>query len=1125
MKKKRNELCCWYSSVPNFFMKMKLLTFLILFSVASVSANSYSQETKFSMNLDNISVRQVLQEIEESSEFIFLYSEKSIDVDRKVSVNVKNRDVNSILDQVFKGTLNYYEIHDRQIAIMSKESSELPNIFDNKANIVQAKNISGRVTDTSGVPLPGVTVVAKGSTQGTVTDNDGKYSISGLSNGDILVYSFVGMKTQEITVGNNLVIDIDLEEETVGLEEVVAVGYGTQRKESVVAAISTINATEIVQSPSSNIGVALAGRLPGLTVLQRSGEPGGEGIELFIRGRSTLNEQKPLLMVDGVERDFNSLDPHEIETISILKDASATAVYGVRGANGVILVTTKRGKVGKPKIDVTGEYSLQAPTRLPDMVSAYDYAKLENQVQGQQGADPIYSEFELERYRTADSTNVFPVRNFMDEFTKDFSPMAKVNVNVSGGTEKMSYFTTVGFQGQKGLFKNEPFDKYNYDAESKNTRVNFRSNFDIELNSSLKMWLNIGGYMDKKNDPYGFDGSNIYGYALAAILSRPNLAYNDLTPDGEVAGSTRYATGGANTTPYGFLNRSGFVLSTINNVTTTLGAEQKLDFITEGLSAKVIASYDAMSVNIQQRHRSYAVYELTSVVGDSLVYSKLGSTNNTPLVDTQAQSFSNLFNIDASINYVKEFGVHEVTGMLLFNRYQRLINIELPYNYIGIVGRATYNYNRKYLAELNFGYNGSEQFAPGKQFGFFPSFSVGWVASEEPFLVDKNAVDFLKIRFSYGQVGNDRMGASRFLYIDDWGTGGGYPGLPAGTYENTMANRDISWEVNNKYNVGIEGRFFDFLSLDLDVFYEKRDNILIREGGTTPVFMFGQTNLPPANYGEVENKGFELSLGYQKQFNDHAMLMARLNGAFNRNRINYVNEVELGEDYAYPTRQTGHRIGEFWGYETDGFFNTQEELDSWYDQTPLGKAPELGDLKYVDQNDDQIIDEKDIVPIGNPNVPEWTFGGALNFIYRQFDVSCMFQGAANRSYFLNGRGTWENAGNFTTWHKESWTQAKLDNGEKITYPRLAPGGSSNLIANDFWIVDGSYIRLKNAEIGYTMPENISRKISASKIRIYLNGFNLLTFDKFPKKYFDPEQANQLSHPLFKVYNVGINITY
>ncbi len=993
----------------------------------------------------------------------------------------------------------------------------------------QQLTVSGVVVDDQNVPLPGVTIQVKGTVQGTTTDIDGTYSIAVPSDKAVLIFSFIGYLSQEITVGNRRVIDVVLQGATTELEEMVVVGYGQQKKESVVAALSTISAVGLRQTPASNLGIALAGRLPGLTVLQRSGVPGGEAMEFYIRGRSTVNGQEPLTLVDGVERDFHALDPREVETITVLKDASATAVYGVRGANGVIIVTTRRGKAGKPIIDVTTERSWQTPTRLPDMVSSYDYALLRNQVETQNNRPPIYDDYSLERYRLGDNTALYPVRDFVNEFIRDYSPMQRVNVNVSGGSEKMRYFTTVGYLYQEGIFKTEKFSDYDYDPKSKANRVNFRSNFDIELTEKLNMFLNVSGYMQKKNDPVVVPNNagylndvSAYSIVIGSLLQTPSNYHNDITPDGEVL-TNSLKGGNINNVPYGMLNRSGFRNTQTNQVTATLGVEQSLDFITEGLSAKVVASYDAFSSNQQVRQRTFQLYEAMKdpLAPDSVVYQPTGTQPNSTLSDAQYQTFNNLFNVDASINYARTFDKHEVTGMILLNRYMRVVNIELPYNYIGLVGRATYSYDRRYLGEVNFGYNGSEQFAPGHKMGFFPSFSLGWVLSEESFMSNTaHWLSFAKLRASYGQVGNDNMNGARFAFLTLW----------SGSHESQIGNNELVWEKANKYNIGLETRFFNHFGLEADIFYEKRDNILIPATGLIPTGLFGTGGvhvsgiIPKINAGVIDNRGFELTGSYQQSFGRETRLDIKANAAFNRNKVIYLSEVLLPEDYAYRLRSTGYRLGQNFGYETAGFFNTEQDLLDWYDQSGVGASPKLGDLKYKDQNGDGVIDEKDMVPIGNPEVPEWTFGAGVNFQHRNFDFSMMWQGAAARSYFLTGQKIWETY-NFNEWHKEAWSQERYESGQKITYPRLEPGSNASKLHADFWQVKGGYIRLKNVELGYSLPSKASDAIGASSIRLYVNGLNLITFDSYPVKYQDPEQNNELLYPVFKTYNVGLNISF
>ena len=989
--------------------------------------------------------------------------------------------------------------------------------------------VTGVVVDNQNVALPGVTVLIQNTSHGSITDVDGRYTISVPNERSVLVYSFIGYQTVEEVVGNRRVIDITLQEAVTELEEMVVIGYGQQKKESVVAAISTINATGLKQTPTSNLGVALAGRLPGLTVIQRSGVPGGESMEFYIRGRSTINGQQPLTLVDGVERDFQALDPREVESITVLKDASATAIYGVRGANGVIMVTTRRGKSGKPLIDVTMEQAWQSPTRLPDMVSAYDYALLRNQVETQNNREPIYNDYALERYRLGDQQALYPTRDFVNEFIRDYSPLQKMNVNISGGTDIMRYFTTVGYLYQEGVFETEKFQEYDYDPQSKANRVNFRSNFDIDITDKLRMFLNLSGFMQKKNDPVIVPNNAAYlndvsGYSIVigSLLQTPSNYHNDITPDGEVL-TNSLKGGNINNVPYGMLNRTGFRNTQTNQITATLGVKQSLDFLLKGLSARVIASYDAFSSNQQVRQRTFQLYEAVEdpSVPDSVRYEPTGTNTNTPLSDSQYQTFNNLFNVDASLNYAQTFDIHDVTAMILFNRYQRVVNIQLPFNYIGLVGRATYSYDRKYLAEVNFGYNGSEQFAPGKKIGFFPSLSVGWVPTEEDFMQSSGDwLDFLKLRASFGQVGNDNMNGSRFAFLTLW----------SGSYESQIGNTQLQWEKANKFNVGMESRFLGNFGLDADIFYERRNNILIAADGLVPTGVFGTGGvhvsgiIPKINAGVIDNRGFELTATYQNQFNRDSYLDIRVNGAFNRNEIINLSEVLLPEDYAYRLRSTGFRLGQHFGYETAGFFNTEQDLIDWYDQSELGANPKLGDLKYKDQNGDGILNEKDMVPIGDPEIPEWTFGAGLSYQYKNFDFSMMWQGVAARSYLLTGQKIWETY-NFNEWHKEAWSIDRYNSGQKITYPRLEPGSNASKLPADFWYADGSYIRLKNVEIGYTLPKSISTLIGASSLRIYTNGLNLLTFDNYPVKYQDPEQSSELIYPVFKTVNFGLNLMF
>jgi len=1104
--------------IIKFLITMKLAVIIILLSSTQVMAlDGYSQQ-RINLEIKNSPIFRVIEQIASEYDYRFLYEMDLKRDSSKVDIKARNATIDYVMQKLLENSSYTYKKINKGLVVIISDPNSSPAI-----------TITGIVTNSSGSPLSGASVIEKGTSNGTTTDAEGRYTLTVKDENAVLLVSMVGYEALEISIRDSNYSNITLKTSEQNMEEVVVVGYGEQKKVSVVAAISTMKATGLRQMPAANIGNAVAGRLPGLSVLQRSGVPGGEQIEFYIRGRSTVNGQQPLTLVDGVERDFQALDPREVETISILKDASATAVYGVRGANGVIIVTTRRGRSGKPVIEVTGEQSWQAPTRLPEMVSAYDYAVLRNQVETQNGRQKIYDDAALEHYRTGDFKALYPTRNFVREFMKDAFPMRRVNVNVNGGSERMRYFTTVGYLFQDGIFRTEKFSEYNYNPASKAHRVNFRSNFDIDINKSLKMFLNVSGYMQKKNDPVVVPNNagylndiNGYSVVIGSLLQTPNNYHNDITPDGEVLTSSLKG-GNINNVPYGMLNRSGFRNTLTNQVTATLGAEQGLNFITKGLSARVVASYDATAINQQVRQRTFQLYEAKPVQGfpDSVKYEPTGTMTNSSLSDAQYQSQWNLLNIDASLNYNRSFGPHDVTGMILFNRYQRVINIQLPYNYVGVVGRATYGFEGKYLAELNFGYNGSEQFAPGHKMGFFPSFSLGWVASREKFVENTLPwLTFAKLRASYGQVGNDNMNGARFAFLTLWN----------GSYESQIGNNELVWEKANKSNLGLETRILNNFSFDADVFYEKRNNILISADGLVPTGVFGTGGvyvsgiIPRINAGIIENRGFEVSAGYQKNIRPDFRLDIRLNSAFNRNKVLYMSEVLLPESYAYRLRSTGFRLGQPFGYKTAGFFNTEQEIKDWYDQSGIGATPKLGDLKYRDMNGDGIITEEDQVPIGDPEMPEWTFGGALGLQFKGFDFSMMWQGVAARSYLLAGQRIFETY-NFNEWHKEAWSQERYDAGLPITYPRLDPGSSASKLPSDFWYVDGSYIRLKNLEVGYTIPRKLSERIGSSAVRIYANGLNLLTFDNYPVKYQDPEQNNELFYPVFKAYNVGVSISF
>lgn len=1006
----------------------------------------------------------------------------------------------------------------------------------------QEITVKGKITDDAKAPMPGVTIVVKGTTIGTVTDIDGAYSLTVGDPNVTLVISFVGMKTQEIALDGKTSLNVVLEQETTDLDEVVVVGYGTQTKQSVVAAITTISSDDIVRSPAANLSVGLAGKMPGLTIMQKSGELGAEGLQTFIRGQATLNSSDPLILVDGIERGINNIDPYDIESVTILKDASATAVYGVRGANGVILVTTKKGEVGKAQITANANYSLQAVTRMPEPLNAVDYMNVRNGVVKLDNPDnPLaYSEEEIDHYRNGYLPEYYNDRNVYDEFMNKTTPMYKANVNMRGGTKKTKYFASLGYTRQGGPFKTERWDEYGYDNEQRLDRFTYRANIDMQITPTLKGWMNLSGYLQDKNDPIirgdqpsAATTASWYYVLLAGFTDRPSVLKGpNIDPDDNVV----YGI-------YGQLNRTGYRVTTNNEIQSTVGFEQDLKRITKGLKARAIASYDTRSTHIRGFRRTYNTYRADLVPDaagqDSVIYVPGGGTDS-ELIPVLTQTNSTRLDLEASLNYVNSFGEHNVTGLFLYKQNTRIVNNEVPYNYVGIVGRATYNFKQRYLGEVNFGMNGSEQFASGKRFGFFPSLSLGWVVSEESFMQDIGAIDFLKIRGSFGKVGNDRISNSRFIYVDNWTQGmgdyfrntGGMAGLPNPVYEKSMPNKLVSWEVANKSNIGLETNFKNGIEVDVDLFYEKRNSILITQL-PIPKYMFGQLSLPPRNDGVMVNRGFEASIGYNKKVNSDLYITTRFSTAFARNRVENANEIPFDDDFAYPYRSEGFARGSYFGFDCLGYFDDEAEIEGWADQSALGAFVLPGDLKYKDQNNDMIIDEKDKIKMDYPRVPELNLAFSLSVNYKGFDVSALLQGVTNYTFDFSGRAIYDWHGNsvdgiknYFGLHKYAWTPEKAENGGDIRYPRMhIDGASVSKQPSNYWLIDVWYVRLKNVELGYTFPKKVTKSMGLSNLRIYFNGLNMLTVDNMPFKYLDPEVSSSLSHPLYANFNVGVNVTF
>lgn len=1123
------SMCRWHCLAHSIhFTVMKLPCFLLLLIACFLTTGAHAQ--KISITAKDAMFADLIPRIQKQSGYDFVYNSSVLKAGKPITLSFANAGIKEVLDRCVDGQPFTYVIQQKTITIKLAEQPEKQ----------QELTVTGKVTDDHQLALPGVTIRVKNTNTFAISDKDGNYRIKVPQGNEILLFRYIGYAEQEVPVNNRTQVNVALVPSAAGLEQVVVVAYGMQRKATVTGAIASIQTKEIKQSPAANLAVTLAGRLPGLTAIQRSGEPGRDVTNLFLRGQGTINAQSPIILVDGIERDLTSIDPNEIASVTILKDASSTAMFGVRGANGVILVTTRRGTSTVPEINFSMEGAAQQFTRVIQPVNSAQFAELRNLALQNDGLPYAYSAEAIEKYRSGSDPLRYPNTDWNDILLKKFSYQQRYNLNVSGATPTTSYFINAGFLDQGGQFNTEKDLKY--DPRFLLKRYNFRSNIDVKLNKSLKAFLNVAGYLEKRNSPIGV--FNYLGGSTDENLERNSPAYwilalaNDLnatvpgplTPDGEVITSP-----GVTHPAYGQINRSGYIQQTRANITATYGMEQSLDVLTKGLSVKAVASFDARMVNNMFAAKYYEKY--VQVIdpnqkgpdGEALVYYRpFNNDKNTPLNIWGGRFFTSLTNFQGYMNYNRQFGKHAVTGLLLYQQQSTRINQELPYNLRGFSSRLTYNFDNRYFVEFNAGYNGSEQFNKGNRFGFFPAVSGGWLISNEKFLVNNSTIHLLKLRASYGEVGNDRIGDRRFLYLDDIQVGGGgYSGsLGNGERVNTnlLRNEQLQWEVAKKANIGIELGLFESLNLTVDLFNEKRNNIL-RSRGTIPILNgLPSSALPPVNSGIVKNHGYEIELSYRKSLRKDLSVLSRVNLSYATNRQLFADEPLLPDGYAYRYRETGYRIGQPFGYIVERYFQNEADILNSPKQNVGGHESRPGDFKYRDLNNDGVVDVKDQAPIGYAVVPEYTFGAAFNVNYKNFDCSVLLQGVTNASNFYLGRGNFPEQ-NYSSWHLESWTPERAEKGRKISYPRLSTQGSPNEIGNSAFYLDASYIRLKNVELGYTFSQAISKRVGAKRLRVYLNGLNLYTWDRLPTDNFDPEQTGELTYPITKLYNAGVNFTF
>lgn len=1037
--------------------------------------------------------------------------------------------------------------------------------------------VSGTVLDkTTNDPLIGVSVVVKGvANAGTITDMDGKFTLKLPYAEAPLVFSYLGYQPQEIVPGAKKELTVLLQEDTKALQEVVVVGYTKQRKETMIGSVATITTKDLTQSPTANINNALAGRLPGLIVNQYAGgEPGVDQSELFIRGKATYGNQSAIVIVDGIERDMSYLAPDEIETFTILKDASATAAYGIRGANGVIVITTKRGKAAeKATVNLKASIGINQPIGFPEYLGSADYATLYNEARlndaKMTGADisslNLFSQQAIDNFRRAKGDNSDGLGYDWDYYDFAFKPglQEDVSLSIRGGTDKVRYYVLANYFSQGGNYKYANAGEY--DSQTKFTRYNFRSNIDININRYLSTRLDLGARITDRNAP-GTTASRLMTICATQPPYLPILVEENSHPQNEeyIQQNPRGMLYGDNIYRYnllGELSRTGYLNEKNTYLNGSFAMNLDMGFLTKGLKAELMFSYDASEGRWINRkldtykdgYREYPKYATFMPIEGSDAYMTGGhytgayKTGNKYDIDqTIGNGFSHNASdgrtyIQARLDYNRLFSDrHEVTAMLLANRGNRTVNNELAYHSQGITGRFAYYYNQKYLMEFNFGYNGSENFAPGKRYGFFPAGSIGWVVSEEEFMKKASWVDFLKVRASYGLVGSDNV-SSRFPYLAFYGGGSGYDfGNNFGTNvggnsEGNLANASLTWEKARKLNVGIDFTTLNQrLALTVDAFYEYRFDIITDMNGDGimgyPDIVGKDAALQ--NLGEVSNRGVDIELSWNDKIGKDFRYYIRPNLTFSRNRLEYKAEVARKNSWR---KETGKRLYENFVYVFDHFVADQEEADrlNKIGYQPWGQLIP-GDVVYKDLDRNGVIDDEDRTAMGNPRSPELMFGIPFGFQYKNFDFSVLLQGATKSSILLNGAAVFDfpqfeqdKIGRVKKMHLDRWTP---ETAATAKYPALHYGTHDNNKNGNssLFLYDASYLRLKNVEIGYNVSPKLLRKFHVQQARIYVQGLNLLTFDKLGDVDIDPETKSGDGaswYPIQKVFNFGIDITF
>ncbi|UCS91705.1 TonB-dependent receptor [Echinicola marina] len=1098
-----------------------LITLAFLIFVHSSMSEVKAQQLKnvqISIDAAGKSTEDVLSLIEKKTDLTFVYDPNEIGNHKvKVTKNFTNSSLQNILDD-----LQLQGEEKGKHVIIHKKSAEV--------TAVEKSAISGIVSDTNGEPLPGASVLIEGEpNKGTVTDIDGSYSID-VDQGKTLIFSYIGFETKKVVVGAQSEINVVLEVNAESLDEVVVVGFGTQKEYSVVGSVTTIKPDKLQLGTSRSLSNNLAGQLSGVIAAQRSGEPGYDNSQFWIRGISTFaGNRSPLILVDGVQRSLDNIDPAEIASFSILKDAAASAVYGVRGANGVIIINTKRGHVGKPTVDIRYERGITQPVKLPDFVGAADYLGVLNSISEESGKPKLFSEEKIEEIRSGADPDLSPDVNWLDEITRDYASNNRVNLTVSGGSDVLKYAFVGSYYGEDGILSRD--ESQSWDSSIKLRRYNVRSNIDLNVTPTTLMRVNIGGYLqDRNTPPQSID--DLFNKAFEI----PPYVHPTQYSSGEIPVTPQRSN------PWALATQRGYERHSSSKLESLFSLEQDLSDITEGLEMKLSFSFDRYSGNSVSRSKSPDYYNpATGRNEDGTLDLVIYQYGQDFLGYSTGSDWGNKsVYLEGNLNYRRNFEKHYVDAMFMYNQRHYDSGDRLPFRTQGIAGRLSYSYDRRYIAEVNFGYNGSENFAKGQRFGFFPSVAVGWVVSEEDFLTPyKETLSKLKLRASMGLVGNDQIDGRRFAYITTIGDTGGYSwGIEnnysrSGRREGDYGVENLTWETVMKSNIGIELGLWNSLDLRVDLFKEQRRDIFMQR--RTIPGSAGYINTPWANFGKVNNKGIDMSLDYSKQVSPNVYVSVRGTFTYAKNKI--IEQDEPSSVVGTPRSSTGQPVGQLFGLIAEGLFKEEDFLDveegilmeNIPSQTYGLVRP--GDIRYKDLNDDGVINDLDKTAIGGTVDPQMVYGFGSNIRYKNFDFGLFFQANSRTwrvigdgtTYFIPGSGAGA-LGNIFSNVDDRWT---VENPRQdVFWPRLADYvHTNNNQASTWWLRDMSMVRLRNVELGYNFSKQMLSKAKLGHARVFVRGNNLATFSKFD--LWDPELGsnNGFRYPIMKSFSIGANINF